>query len=140
MIAFAVVLVLSPVLADDGDLRLVATGVGDDEVVWVLDGVEVARSHDRQAVTVAVGAGVHDLEAHSNATTRWQAVARPDPQVEGAAYVPAWTAIHEPPNPEAGGRAWLRPSLPLALGSLALLLLVAPGRRGLEVLRRRWRA
>ncbi len=140
MIALAVVLVLSPVLAEDGDLRLVATGVGDDEVVWLVDGFEMARSHDREAVIVPVTAGVHDLQAHSNATTRWQAMARPDPQVEGAAYVPAWTAIHEPPVPDAGGRAWLRPSLPLALGGLAVLLLVAPGRRGLEVLRRRWRA
>lgn len=140
MIALAVVLVLSPVLAEDGDLRLVATGVGDDEVIWVLNGVEVARSHDREAVTVAVAAGVHDLQVHSNATTRWQAVARPDPQVEGAAYVPAWTAIHEPPAADEGGRTWLRPSIPLALGALAVLLLVAPGRRGLEVLRRRWSA
>lgn len=140
MMALAVVLLLNPVLADDGDLRLVASGVGDHEVVWVLDGVVVARTADREAVTLPVPSGSHELQAHSNATTRWQAVARPDPDAPGATYVPAWTALHEPTLANRPVPAWSQPTLALGLAAVAVGLLLAPGRRGLEGLRRRRRA
>lgn len=141
MMAFAVVLLLSPTLAEPGELRLVATGLGDEPVVWVLDGVEVARTRDREAATIAVGTGLHALQAFSNATGRWQAVARPDPAGDGAAYVPAWTATHDPaPAADHGWATWPRNGLSWALGGLALVVLGWPGRRGLEVLRRRPRA
>lgn len=140
MMALAVVLLLNPVLADDGDLRLAATGVEGHEVVWVLDGTVVAHTADREAVTLAVTSGSHDLQAHSNATGRWQAVARPDPDAPGATYVPAWTAIHEPPDAARPAAGWPQPTLAFGLAALGMLLLLAPGRRGLEVLRRRRRA
>lgn len=140
MTALVVVLLLSPVLAEAGDLRLVATGVDDERVVWLLDGVEVAQTHDRQAATVSVSGGAHLLEARSSATGRWQALARPDPVGDGAAYVPAWTAVHEPSATPATGWEWPRPALPGLLAAAAIGLMGWPGRRGLEVLRRRRRA
>jgi hypothetical protein len=139
MMLLAAVLVLQPVLAEDGDLRLVAAGVGDDPVVWTLDGVEVARTADREAAVVNVSAGVHELRASSAATGAWHALARPDGLADGAAFVPGWSARHEPePSPGgADGSRWDRlPPLPLALGATALLLLAWPSRlAGL----RRWR-
>lgn len=137
MMALAVVLVLQPVLAEDGALRLAATGVGDAEVTWLLDGAEVARTADREATVVAVAAGVHELRAVSEAQGRWTAMARPDGSGDGAAYVPAWAATHEPAlrPASAEGHLW-RPSLPLGLAVLALVMLAWPGRSGLEALRR----
>ena len=139
MIALVAVLVLQPVLDADGPLRVVATGVGEHEVVWLLDGQEVARTGDREAATLAVPAGPHELRAVSNATGRWTAMARPDGEAAGATYVPAWTATAEgePLAPAAASSGRLRaPPLAIGLGVLALVLLVAPGRSGLEALRR----
>ncbi len=136
--ALVAVLVLHPALAADGPVRVAATGVGDAEVAWMLDGLEVARTGDREAAVVQVAAGAHELRAVTLADGRWTAVARPDGEAAGAAYVPAWSATHEPaPGPSPPGRAWLdRPPLALGLGLLAVLLLAWPGRSGLEALRR----
>lgn len=141
MILAAVVLVLTPVLDADASLRLAASGVGDETVVWILDGVEVAHTGDREAASVPVAAGVHTLEVRSLAQGRWQAVARVDAAGEGAAYVPAWSAVHEPApalHPDEGGGRdpWRPPMLPLALGGAAVVLLAWPRRRGLEARRR----
>lgn len=140
MTAWAVVLLLAPALAEDGELRLVASGVDDATVLWVLDGVPLAETQDRQAITVHVSAGAHVLAAHSNATGRWQALARPDPVGDGATYVPAWTAIHQPAVPDGAAPTWRPLALPGFLAAIAFGLLAWPGRRGLEVLRRRPRA
>lgn len=137
MMLLAAVLVLQPVLAEDGQLRLVAADVGDESVTWALDGVEVARTTDREAAVVNVSAGVHELRVTSAARGAWHALARPDGTADGAAFVPGWSALHEP-EPAGTGRPWWDrlPSLPLALGSLALVLLAWPRRLpGLQ----RWR-
>lgn len=138
MILLAAVLVLQPVLLEDGPLRVVASGVGDDEVVWTLDGVEVARTLDREAAVVHVAAGAHELRATSTAQGAWHALARPDGAAEGAAFVPGWSATHDPVDREPDDARWWgrMPPLPLALGALALMLLVWPeGLAGLQ----RWR-
>ena len=141
----AAVLVLNPVLAEDGDLRLVATGVEGHKVTWTLDGEAVAVTGDREAAVVAATAGAHEVRATSLAQGRWHAVARIDGVAEGAAYVPAWSATHEPDRltavqrMPAGGRGLMPPvTVSLALAAAALLML--PGRRGLEAVRRRRRA
>lgn len=141
--ALAVVLLLQPVLEADGPLRLVAADVGDAEVVWSLDGIEVARTRDREAAVVEVAGGPHELRAASTAQGAWMAMARPDGAGEGATFVPGWVAVHEPgaaslgTKADAAGaapRAW--PSVPLMLAAGALLLAAWPGRSGLEALRR----
>ena len=146
MMAALVVLVLQPVLAEDGPLRLVAGDIGDESVTWMLDGVEVARTGDREAAVVNVSAGVHELRVSSPARGAWHALARPDGSAEGAAFVPGWSASHEPEPRADGGSEWLDrlPSVPFALAAVALVLLAWPtrgkagelGRRGLEALRR----
>lgn len=139
MMALVAVLVLQPVVDADGPVRLVATGVGPEEVTWLLDGVEVARTGDREAAVVHATAGPHELRAASNATGRWTAMARPDGEAHGAAYVAAWSATHEGVGLAAAGsgRSWPQaPPLALGLGVLALLLAAWPGRSGLEALRR----
>ena len=139
MIALVAVLVLHPVLDADGPVRVVATGVDGHEVVWLLDGQEVARTGEREAATLQVPAGPHELRAVSNATGRWTAMARPDGEAAGAAYVPAWSATHDgsPLAPAAATSGRVRaPPLAVGLAVLALVLLAAPGRSGLEALRR----
>ncbi|HLF16304.1 MAG TPA: hypothetical protein VI796_02595, partial [Candidatus Thermoplasmatota archaeon] len=61
-------------------------------------------------------AGRHDLWAVSGTGGRWEAMARLEPDVpEGAAFVPAWHAVHEAEgNPDG---------LPDRLPTLALLAL-----------------
>lgn len=141
MIWLAAILLVHPTLTDDGSLRVAATGVNDDVVVWSLDGVEVARTKDRQAATIPVEAGEHDLQASSKAPGRWQMMARLDGAAEGAAYVPAWTAVHEPASaPSVPNSQRQPPPLALGLAITAAALLLWPGRRGLEALRRRRRA
>lgn len=136
--ALVAVLLLQPALDADGPVRLVASGVGDDPVVWTLDGVEVARTQDREAAVVAVPAGLHDLRASGPAARAWMALARPDGAGEGATYVPAWTAANDPaasaPGPDEAGLHG--PSLGASLAVVALLLAAWPGRSGLEALRR----
>lgn len=140
MMLLAAILVLQPVLAEDGQLRLVAADVGDDVVVWTLDGVEVARTSDREAAVVNVSAGVHELRATSPARGAWHALARPDGSAQGAAFVPGWSAMHEAEARDPAGHGpqwWGRlPPLPLAVGCVALVLLAWPRRlAGLQ----RWR-
>lgn len=141
--ALLVVLLLQPVFEEDGTLRLVATGVGSDEVVWSVDGREVGRTHDREALEVALDAGAHNVTAASKAQGDWQAVGRKGGVADGAAFVPAWTAAHKADAPPQAGSTEVAhggSKLPLLLGGLALVLLIVPGRRGLEARRRRRRA
>jgi hypothetical protein len=117
----AAALLLQPVLAEDGPLRLVAVGTGPEPVEWTLDGEVVARTADGEAARIDVAAGPHDLWAASAARGRWRVLARPDPAPAGggAEAVAAWAAVHEP-EPEPGGHAWLLP-VGAALGCVALL-------------------
>lgn len=138
MSAAVIVLLLHPIL-DGSDLRLAAQGVEGAEVTWFLDGVEVGRSADRQAIVVPAPPGRHELRAESLAQGRWQAIARPEGEAQGALFVPAWTASHAPePQSRLVGEGWPSwPSLPELLALASAALLVAPGRRGLESMRRR---
>lgn len=116
-------LLLHPVMSDDGHLRLVAVGTGDEPIEWSLDGAVVATTRDGEAVRVPASAGPHELWASSASEERWRALARPDDGPAagaGAEVVPAWTAVHEPAE-EAPRRGWLLPA-GAALGSLALLV------------------
>ena len=114
-------LLLQPWLAEDGDLRLVAVGVGDEPVEWMLDGEVVATTADGQAVRIPASAGPHELWATSASEARWRALARPDDRpVAGVEAVPAWTAVHELSEP--GGRpTWLLPA-GAVMGSAAVLV------------------
>ena len=126
---------LHPALADDGHLRLVAVGTGDDVVEWSLDGQVVARTRDGEAARVPASAGPHELWASSAAEGRWRALARPDdrPAAGGAEVVPAWTAEHEP-APSSGRPTWLLPA-GAALGSAAVLVRPSQGKRACAALR-----
>jgi Penicillin-Binding Protein C-terminus Family len=131
----AAALLLQPVLADDGELRFVAVGVGAEPVTWVMDGVEVATTRDREAVSVGAAAGRHEVWAVSDARGPWRALVRPaDPPPDGAVIVPAWTAVHEP-TPDSGWPSW---ALPLAATVAAVAVLVRP-RSLLQAARRRLR-
>ncbi|MFA5943667.1 MAG: hypothetical protein WC876_04280 [Candidatus Thermoplasmatota archaeon] len=125
-------LLLHPALADDGHLRLVAVGTGDEAVEWSLDGEVVARTRDGEAARVAASAGPHELWASSASEGRWRVLARPDDRPPaGAELVPAWTAVHEPLE-SVDRPSWLLPA-GAAVGSAAVL--VRP-RSLLEALRR----
>lgn len=131
------VLLLHPVLDEPSAIRLAAADVGPHEVAWSVDGVEVARTSDREAVLVHLGAGAHEVKAASDAPGPWQAMARRDAAADGAAYVPAWTARHDPARSDTarpGGDGV--PALPLALAAAAAVLLVWPT-RGQPRMRRR---
>ena len=128
-------LFLHPTLADDGHLRLVAVGTGDEVVEWSLDGEVVARTRDGEAGRVAVSAGPHDLWASSASNEPWRILARPDDSPEaGAAVVPAWTAVHEPVASSAKP-SWLLPA-GAAVGSAAVLVRPRSLLEGLRRLRR----
>jgi hypothetical protein len=118
----AAALLLQPVLAEDGALRLVAVGTGPEPVEWTLDGAAVARTADGEAARIEVTAGPHELWASSAARGEWRALARPDaaPSGGGAQPVVAWTALHEAEPPAAGHHAWLLP-VGAALGCVGLL-------------------
>lgn len=117
----AAALLLQPVLAEDGALRLVAVGTGPEPVEWTLDGEVVARTADGEAARVNATAGPHELWASSGARGAWRALARPDdpPPGGGVHPVAAWTAVHEAEEP-AGRHAWLLP-VGAAAGCAALL-------------------
>jgi hypothetical protein len=132
----AAVLLLHPVLASDGHLRLVAVGTGHDDVAWTLDGREVARTADGQAASIAAPAGEHALWATSAARSEWRALARPDGGGPGGAeQVPAWTAVHSAEAQHAAP-AWM---LPVGTLGASLAVLVRP-RMLLQALRRARRA
>ncbi|MHB1262053.1 MAG: hypothetical protein ACYC2H_10100 [Thermoplasmatota archaeon] len=114
-------LLLHPTLADEGHLRLVAVGTGDETVTWSLDGKVVATTRDGEAARVPATAGPHDLWASSESEARWRALARPDDRpAAGAEVVPAWTAVNEPAAASGGG-SWMLPAGALA-GSVAVLV------------------
>jgi hypothetical protein len=126
-------LLLQPWLAEDGHLRLVAVGVGDEPVEWTLDGEVVATTADGEAARVAASAGPHELWATSAAGESWRALARPDDRPSaGAQAVPAWTAVHEPEA--AGQRTWLLPA-GAVVGSAAVLVRPSQGKKAYAALR-----
>ncbi len=88
------VLVLQPVLDTEGPMRLVASGVGDEPVRWIVDGHWVATTRDGQAARVHLAAGPHHVEAQSAAAGTWRALARADPEGPSWLAVPAWSAEH----------------------------------------------
>ncbi len=119
----AVALLLLPVLDEPGPVRVVAAGTGEEPVSWVLDGIQVATTADRQAARLNLTAGPHELWAVSGAEGDWYALARPEPEAgDGAVYVPAWTAHHPAGTDATGGQApsWL---VPAALAAAGLVLL-----------------
>lgn len=124
----AAAVLLQPVLAEDGPLRLVAVGTGDDVVDWTLDGRLVATTGDGEAASVAASAGPHELWATSRSDAAWRALARPDgASPGGATAVPAWTAVNVPSEPATALPAW---TYPAASAAVAGLLLVRPSRLG----------
>ncbi len=119
-------LLLSPTLAADAELRLVSTGTGDAPVEWHLDGVWVATTNDTTPATVPVAAGAHELTAASAAGGPWTVLARPEPDAPGVSYVPGWTATYAPGPPVPG--AWSTPWAPVAVALGALTALLWPRR------------
>jgi hypothetical protein len=127
-------LLLHPALAEDGHLRLVAVGTGDEAVEWSLDGAVVARTGDGEAARVPVLAGPHELWASSASEGRWRALARPDGRPAGGAEaVPAWTAVHEPVS-SPSRPTWVLP-VGAALGGAAVLVRPLPGKKTKAALR-----
>lgn len=115
-------LLLQPVLAEDADLRLVATGVGDASVEWHLDGARIAVTRDGEAATVQLDAGAHELWAVTRHDGSWNALARPDPTgVDGFEPVVAWTAEHDASSSAHDALPWL-------IGGVAAVVLLAPRR------------
>jgi hypothetical protein len=114
-------LLLQPWLADDGHLRLVAVGVGDERVEWMLDGQVVATTGDGEAIRVPAAAGPHELWVSSASDEPWRALARPDDRpAAGAEPVSAWMAVHEP----SGTRerpTWLLPAGAVVGGAAVLV-------------------
>jgi hypothetical protein len=127
-------LLLHPSLAEDGHLRLVATGTGDQAVEWTLDGAVVAVTRDGEAARVPVSAGPHELWATSRAEAEWRALARLDDRpASGAEVMPAWTAQYSP-SAAPDRPTWLLPA-GAALGSAAVLVRPLQGRRAYAALR-----
>ncbi len=123
MMPLLALLVLSPVLMEDTDLRLVSSGTEGLPVSWHLDGVWVATTGDNETESIRVDAGAHELTASSPHPGAWTVLARPEPQVDGITYVPGWTATAVPKIP-GNDSAWEAPWLPVvaALGALTGLL------------------
>lgn len=129
VVLLASLLALHPVLDEPTDLRLVATGTGDDPVTWTLGGEDVAVTGDGEAARIPVPAGEHTVQAATDHEGTWRALVRPDPSGPGVAYVDGWSAVHTP-TPSAGDPWWppLDP-VPVALGAMGLVLLLVPRRR-----------
>lgn len=136
----AAAVLLQPVLASDGQLRLVAVGVGGAEVDWTLDGRLVATTGDGEAASVPASAGEHELWATSRSQAAWRALARPDGAASGGAgAVPAWTAVHA--AGDAGGAPpWTWPLAGLAAAGAVLVRPRILVRSLLQALRRPRRA
>jgi hypothetical protein len=133
----AAAVLLQPVLADDGPLRVVAVGTGDDPVDWTLDGRLVATTADGEAASVPASSGPHELWATSRSDAAWRALARPDPSSPGgAAAVPAWTAVNVPAASDRALPSW---TYPVASAAVAGLLLVRPPARVRSLLQGRGR-
>jgi hypothetical protein len=119
-------LLLNPVLAEDGQLRIVAVGA---DVEWHLDGAPIAETQDGQPALVEVAAGEHELWAVSDDHGSWQAMVRVEPEpAAGVAYVPAWSARHAVEREDGGLPGWTIPAALAVVGALLLL----PRRRGRE--------
>ena len=89
--AVAALLLVQPVLHEEGTLRLVAVGP-TVPVTWIVDGHEVGTVAAREALSVPASAGAHAVVARTDHTGAWQMVVRLDTPGPGIAYAPAWTA------------------------------------------------
>lgn len=116
MWALAALLLVQPVLQDQGNLRLVAVGP-EQPVTWVVDGHEAGVTAAREPLVVPVGAGPHAIVARTGHAGPWQVVVRLDTPGPGISYVPAWTA-------ESAGEPAARviPGLPVMLVALAVVV------------------
>src|SRR5437762_1195032 len=98
----ALSLLVHPVLEHAEPLRLLASP-NAGTVEWSVDGVPVGESHPGQAIHFDADAGTHWIEAKARPTGNWSILVRPDPLgVEGAAWVPAWTAFSQESTVFAG--------------------------------------
>jgi len=111
------VLLLHPILAEPGALRLVASGTGMDTVEWWVDGNVVGVGVEGSALTVNVTAGEHSVVARTVWPGPWEIMARPDPHAPGLTGTPAWTASSPGlwPDDQAIPTPWLLPLLGLML-------------------------
>lgn len=115
---------LAPLLHEDGQVRLVSDGTGDEAVSWFLDGNEIATTFDGGPATINMTAGGHELWVRTDFDGEWTALARLEPHAsQQAVYVPAWTAHHrpEPASPEAT-RWWL----PLGVAAVGAAVVLWP--------------
>lgn len=71
-------LLLQPVLAESGDVRLAAEGTGDAPVYWWVDGQPMGMTTG-DAMVVSLDAGPHRIEARTTWQGPWMAMARPSP-------------------------------------------------------------
>jgi len=121
MSAALAVLMLHPVLAEPGALRLVAAGTGMDTVEWWVDGNVVGVGLEGSAVAVNVSAGEHSVVARTRWPGPWQVLARPDPHGPGLTGTAAWTASSPGLTPEeqAIPAPWLLPLLGVMVATVA---------------------
>ena len=128
------VLILHPVLAEEGPLRLVAVGTGADVVEWSIDGTVVANTTHGVAAAVQVTAGEHTVVARTVHRASWTALVRSEPRTAGIEHVPAWTAHWDadeaPVMPMAKG-----PPVGMAVGALCLSAFAALGWRRVQLRR-----
>ncbi len=108
-------LLLQPNLDAPGALRLVAEGTGEAPVEWRIDGALLAVTVSGEAASIYLDAGRHDVWVTSDATGRWRALVRPEPDPrDGASFVPAWTEVHDPAPGRSPVPALLVPGLLVA--------------------------
>ena len=121
--ALLAVLVLQPVLAEPGPLRLVAVGTGTETVEWLVDGTVVATTLDGVPAAVNATAGMHTVVARTAYQASWSALVRSEPSGPGIQYVPAWTAHWdaEENRSDATRPAWLAPGIAGAAALAAIL-------------------
>lgn len=129
MIWIAALLFLHPIVGEDTDVRIVATGTEDAMVTWRLDGQPIATTVDGKAGLITLPAGEHELSASAATSQPWDIMARPQPSGNGAMYVHAWTAKFSGEARPAAAALPVSSAEPiwsyvaLAAGAVALLVL-----------------
>ncbi|HUR61091.1 MAG TPA: hypothetical protein VM286_01835 [Candidatus Thermoplasmatota archaeon] len=96
--AIAALLLVQPVLEQEGTLRLVAAGP-EAPVTWIVDGREAGTVAAREPLAVPVAAGPHAVVARTEHAGAWQVVVRLETPGPGISYVPAWTAASPGESP-----------------------------------------
>ena len=117
----AAVLVLHPVVAEAGPLRLAAGAEPPIDVEWLVDGQSVGTTHGHEALEVTVTPGLHEVRAASQADHPWTALARVDAPTSGLAYVTAWSASAPGEAPRPIPSSWLAPVAVALAGALRRL-------------------